>query len=46
LAVNANTGSILYTGIAAVPEPTTFSLLGGAGLLVLSFRKKFSRNQA
>jgi len=28
----------------AVPEPTTLGLLGGAGLLILSFRKKFARN--
>jgi len=46
LAIDANAGTAIYTGIAAVPEPTTFSLLGGAGLLLISLRNKFSRKQA
>lgn len=29
----------------AVPEPATFSLMGGAALLLLSLRRKFSRQQ-
>jgi len=45
LAINANPGidTITYTGINAVPEPTTYSLLGGAGLLLLGLRRKFNR---
>jgi len=45
LAVDANAGSIVFTG-SAVPEPTSYGLLGGAGLLMVSLRNKFSRKQA
>ncbi len=45
LAVDMTTGSIVFTG-SAVPEPGTYSLLGGAGLLLVSLRNKFSRKQA
>jgi hypothetical protein len=38
------TDGVLTYG-AAVPEPTTYGLLGGAGLLVLSFRNQFRRKQ-
>jgi hypothetical protein len=39
-AVNASADSVSFTGIDVVPEPSTCSLLGGAGLLVLLFRRK------
>lgn len=46
LDVNLNSDSITYTGVAAVPEPTTYGLLAGAGLLIVSLRNKFSRKNA
>jgi len=36
-------GSLTFT--QAVPEPTTFGLLGGGALLLLAFRNKLSRKQ-
>jgi hypothetical protein len=45
LAVDANAGSIVFTG-SAVPEPTTYGLVGAAGLMLISLRNKFSRKQA
>lgn len=32
--------------VAPVPEPTTCSLIGGLGVLALTFRRKFNRNNA
>lgn len=37
------TTEVLTFNVAPVPEPTTCALLGGAGLLLLSFRKKLGR---
>jgi hypothetical protein len=46
-AFNANTDSLTFTGAAvSVPEPTTYGLLAGAGLLVVSLRNQFRRKQA
>lgn len=39
-------GSFTYSGVAAVPEPTTCSLLAGAGILLAVFRKKLRRREA
>jgi hypothetical protein len=36
---NSGSGQLGY-GVTAVPEPATFSLLGGLGLLALAFRRK------
>lgn len=46
LAIDVNTGSVIFTGVAAVPEPSTYALFGGAGLMLLVFRNKFRRIQA
>jgi hypothetical protein len=45
LVINANPGidTVSFVGVNAVPEPTTYSLLGGAGLLLLGLRRKFNR---
>ena len=45
LAIDVNTGSVIFTGVAAVPEPSTYALFGGAGLMLLAFRNKFRRVQ-
>ncbi len=37
-----NTGNLVFTPVA-VPEPATYSLLAGMGILVLSFRRQFIR---
>lgn len=37
---------LLTFDVAPVPEPTTCSLLGGLGVLALTFRRKFIRNNA
>jgi hypothetical protein len=37
--INLNTGSVMFS-VTPAPEPSTCSLLGGAGLLVLLFRRK------
>lgn len=45
LTVNVNTDSITYAGIDAVPEPSTYGLLAGAGLLAVAFRRQvFPKN--
>jgi len=38
-----NSGGIVTFTAAAVPEPSTYGLLAGAGLLVLSLRRQFAR---
>ena len=45
---NNNSDSLTFTGadVTAVPEHTTYGMLAGAGLLVLSLRNQFTRKQA
>lgn len=38
--------SFTYNTVSAVPEPTTYGMLAGAGLLMLSFRNQLHRKQA
>jgi hypothetical protein len=45
LSFDLSTGGELTYG-TAVPEPTTYGLIAGAGLLIISLRNKFSRKQA
>jgi hypothetical protein len=45
--INATTGDAMWNGAnSAVPEPATYGLLAGAGLLVLSLRRQISRVNA
>jgi hypothetical protein len=48
LSINANAGidTVSFTGVNAVPEPTTYGLLGGAGLLLLGLRRPFRKKNA
>lgn len=47
LLVNVNPGqNDLTVSLKAVPEPTVLSLLGGAGLLLLTFRRRLSGRNA
>jgi hypothetical protein len=48
ISVNANAGvdTISFTGVNATPEPTTYSLLGGAGLLFFGLRRPFRKKNA
>jgi hypothetical protein len=48
LSVNTTTGAITWQGInfSAVPEPSTYGALAGAGLLAVSLRRQFSRKNA
>jgi hypothetical protein len=48
LSINANGGidTVSFVGVNAVPEPTTYGLLGGAGLLLLGLRRPFRKKNA
>lgn len=43
--IDANADTVSYTGanVAAVPEPATYGLLSGAGMLLLGLRRQFTR---
>lgn len=46
LTINLNTDTVSFTGAAAVPEPTTYGLLAGFGLLLVSVRRQIVRKNA
>jgi hypothetical protein len=39
-------GDLLYGNISSVPEPTSYGLLAGAGLLAMSLRRQFIKKNA
>jgi hypothetical protein len=43
--INTTTDTISFTGadVSAVPEPATYGLISGAGMLLLGLRRQFSR---
>jgi hypothetical protein len=43
--LNTSTDVLTFNSVA-VPEPTSYGLIAGAGLLIVSLRNKFSRKQA
>jgi PEP-CTERM motif len=45
LSINTSTGSIVFDPVA-VPEPATYGLLAGGGLLALAIRRQFVRKNA
>jgi hypothetical protein len=42
IAINLNNDTVEFTSVAAVPEPSTFGLFAGAGLLAVALRRQFS----
>jgi hypothetical protein len=46
LDVTGGSPSLTFTGVNAVPEPTVLGLLGGAGLLLLAFRRRLNCNNS
>jgi len=47
LTVNLNNDTWAFNGAnASVPEPSTYSLMAGAGLLVIGFRRRFIKKNA
>ena len=47
ITLNLNTGSLVWDpSVTAVPEPASYGLLAGAGLLVVTLRRQFSRKNA
>ena len=36
-------GILMYGNTASVPEPTTYGMLAGAGMLLMAIRRQFSR---
>ena len=42
LDINDGTVSLTYDPVTAVPEPGTYGLLAGAGLLLLGIRRQFT----
>ena len=44
--INLNNDTWSYSGVDAVPEPTTYSLIAGAGFLLVGLRRQFAKKNA